>query len=96
MPLPKEIGLKHAVLNIQNSDNLCFLSCVIASVYGDPNDTHPERVAHYRQWANAFNLNGLEMPMALKDVAKFERLNNISISVYGYEPKKKNEKEEGG
>ena len=28
------------------------------------------------------------MPMALKDVAKFERLNNISVSVYGYEKAK--------
>ena len=90
LPLPKEISEKHAVVNIQNSDNLCFLWCVIASVYGDPNDHDPQRVAHYQQWANEFNLNGLEMPMALKDVAKFERLNNISVSVYGYEKPKKN------
>ena len=92
MPLPKEIRQKHAVVNIRNHDKLCFIWCVIASIYGDPNVQNPHRISHYQQWANAFNLNGLEMPMALKDVAKFERLNNISISVYGYEPKKKNEK----
>ena len=30
------------------------------------------------------------MPMEVKDISKFERRNNISISVYGYEKPKKN------
>ena len=55
LSLPKEIRDKHAIVNIQNSDNLCFLWCVIASIYGAPNVRNPQRVSHYRQWANAFN-----------------------------------------
>ena len=71
LPLPKEIADKKAVVNIQNTDNLCFLWSVIAGVYGDSNVDQPERVSHYQQWANAFNTDGVEMPMALKEVAKF-------------------------
>ena len=94
MPLPEEIELKHAVVNIQNSDNLCFLWSVIGELH--PCDANKQRVSNYEQNRDDFDIKGIEMPMALKDIPKFERRNNISISVYGYEPKKKNEKEEGG
>ena len=36
------------------------------------------------------------MPMALKDIPRFERMNNISLSVYGYnEGQEDVEKEKG-
>ena len=36
-------------------------------------------------------MTGIEMPMQLKDIPRFERKNNISVSVYGWEPAKENE-----
>ena len=43
-----------------------------------------ERVSHYLEYEKEFNLQGISFPMTLKDIPKFERLNNVSISVYGY------------
>ena len=34
-------------------------------------------------------MTGIEMPMQLKDISKFERQNDISVSVYGWEPQKR-------
>ena len=36
-------------------------------------------------------MTAIEMPMKLKDIPRFERQNNISVSVYGWEPAKENE-----
>ena len=92
MPLPEEIALKHAVVNIHNSDNLCFLWSVISELH--PCDENKQRVSNYEQHRDDFDINGIEMPMALNDIPKFERKNNISISVYGYDCKKINGEEE--
>ena len=96
LPLPKGIVSKKAIVNIHNKDDLCFLWAVIAAIYGDPEVCPPERVAHYRQWEHEFNLAGIAMPMALKDNARFERMNNISISVYGYKNGQKDKEKEKG
>ena len=37
------------------------------------------------EYEKEFNLQGISFPMALEDIPKFERLNNVSISVYGYQ-----------
>jgi hypothetical protein len=107
LPLPREIQLKRAVINIKNSDNLCFLWCVIAGIYGDTSVPHMECVSHYKPYQCKIKMDGLEMPMALKHIPKFECMNNISISVYGFEvankkyatseeeEKEEDEKEEG-
>ena len=39
-------------------------------------------------------MTGIEMPMQLKDKPRFDRQNNISISVYGWEPAKENKEGE--
>ncbi|MEE8289544.1 MAG: hypothetical protein V3R25_09045, partial [Nitrosomonadaceae bacterium] len=46
IPLPKEIQLKHAVLNIKNSDNFCFLWCIIAALH--PCDENKDRISKYQ------------------------------------------------
>ena len=35
-------------------------------------------------------MTGIETPMQLKDIPRFEKQNNISVSVYGWESAKKN------
>jgi len=34
------------------------------------------------------NFNDIEFPMTLKNIGKFERLNNVSINIYGIEEQK--------
>ena len=73
---------RKAVINFQNKDEKCFLWSVIAGLYFK--DVQLRNPSHYTQYEKEFNLHGISFPMALKDIPKFEKLNNVSISVYGY------------
>ncbi len=50
----------------------------------------------YEPYRADFNIEGIDMPMALKDIPKFERRNNVSVSVYGYKLGGEDGAEEGG
>ena len=51
----------------------------------DSHGANHKRVSHYTQHENEFNLHGISFPVALKDIPKFEKMNNVSTSVYGYQ-----------
>lgn len=40
-------------------------------------------VSSYKDFDNELNFNGIEFPVTLKSIVKFEKLNDISINVYG-------------
>ena len=84
MPLPEELADKKAIINIMNSDNRCFLRCVLRAL--NPKDNHPERVDTELKKENTLNMKGIEYPVSLKDLNKFEKQNlSISITVLGHE-----------
>lgn len=83
IPLPRYLQLKHAVINIQNEDEKCFLWSVVAALH--PATHNPHRVSNYRKFEDTLNLSGIDFPTPLSQVEKFERQNNISINVLGYE-----------
>lgn len=89
IPLPKFIETKKAVLNIQNDDNYCFLWCVLAHIHPVESKNHPNRVNKYAPYFNELNIKGLEFPMNIDNISKFEKMNNVSINVY-YSDKKNN------
>ena len=66
-------------------DDKCFIWCVIAAIFG--HGQNAERVAQYREHEHKLNMTGIEMPMKCtkQNIAKFERQNDVSISVYGWE-----------
>ena len=68
---------------------MCFIHCIAAALYGDPNQKDPQRVSHYRQYEDRFDMTGIDMPMELKDIPRFEKQNSISVSVYGWERRRK-------
>ena len=90
IPLPKDLQHNRGIINIKNKDEKCFLWSTIAGLHGDPNDHDPNRVSHYKKFENRFDIQGISFPTPLKDIPKFERQNNVSISVYGYENGKEN------
>ena len=55
----------------------------------NPKDDHPERVdEELKGKENTLNTEGIEYPVSLKDLNKFERQNpTISVTVLGYEGK---------
>ena len=85
IPLPICIQNRKAVINVKNKDEKCFLWSVIAGLYGDSHAEDHERVSHYLGSEKEFNLQCAQFPMALKDIPKFERLNNVSVSVYAWD-----------
>lgn len=66
-------------------DNERFKWCITRAL--NPVDEHPERITKdLRNRPKSLNWSGLEFPVSLKDIDKFER-NNVEISIYvfGYE-----------
>ena len=82
--LPKELANKKAIINMKNEDNRCFLWCVLRAL--NPKEHNPERVDKPKE--NTLNMEGIEYPVSLKDLNKFEKQNpNIVITVLGYNRK---------
>ena len=50
-------------------------------------DSHPERVSNLREFTDNYDWSGLEFPVSLKQIGKFEAKNNISVNVLGLEGK---------
>ena len=72
---------------MKNKDNKCFLWCVLRAL--NPKDGDPERIDKELK-ENTLNMEGLEYPVSLKDINKFEKQNQtISITVFGYDERKK-------
>ncbi|KMQ82189.1 hypothetical protein RF55_23857, partial [Lasius niger] len=84
--LPREIVTKRAVINVESKDNACFAWSVVAALY--PAERHMERESSYPHYTTVLNLEGVEFPMTLNQIKKFELANDISINVYGIERKK--------
>ena len=82
--LPKELKNKKALINMQNKDNKCFLWSVLRGL--NPKKEHPERIDEdLKSKENTLNMEGIDYPVSLKDIKRFEKQNlDISVSVLGY------------
>jgi len=73
-PTPTWINAKHAVVNVKNkNDNKCFVWSLLAHLY--PANDHLDRVQNYVKYENTLNVEGLQFPLQVKDITKFEKLN---------------------
>ena len=73
MKLPKELEDKKATLNIQNEDEKCFLWSVLAALHPVNRKGHPHRLRHYKGYEQELNVSGIEFPMKVKNISKFEK-----------------------
>ena len=71
--LPDWIMRKKAIVNIRNNDEKCFLWCVLR--YLHPRDKNDFRLTDLKLYENTLNNKGIEYPIKLKDISKFESLN---------------------
>ena len=83
--LPKKLLNSHAVINVQNTDNKCFLYAILTILYYDEVKRQKFRPSAYTKWLDKFNLTGITFPMSLKDIARFERQNDIKVNIHLYE-----------
>ena len=81
--LPINIKNKKACINIQNNDQKCFLWSLLAHLYPVNHTNNQHYVSHYQKFEHELNMEGIEYPVPLKKIPKFEALNNISVNVFG-------------
>ena len=73
IPLPKFITKKKTIINIQNKDNKCFLWSILR--YLHPKEIHGERLTDLKKYENDLNFKGINFPIKVKDITKFEKQN---------------------
>ena len=78
--LPEKYMNNKSIINIKNDDHFCFLWCILAHLF--PVEDHKNRTSSYSIHTKKLILNGLEFPMKIKDIPKFENLNNLNVNVF--------------
>ena len=73
IPLPEFIMRKKAIINIESKDNKCFLWSVLRHFH--PKEKHSARINDLREHENDLNFKGIDFPVKLKDITKFENQN---------------------
>ena len=88
IPLPEKIADKKAIINVKNlNDNECFKWAVTSAIYTAKNI--PERLnKNMRDNSEKFNWKGIEFPVSLKQIVKFEKQNPFAVNVFGIEGEK--------
>ena len=73
IPLLDFLMRKNAIINIKNKDDKCFLWSVLR--YLHPKQIHGERLADLIKYENDLNFKGINFPIKVKDIQKFENQN---------------------
>ena len=83
LSLPDWLARKKAIVNPHNDDEECFKWSVITAEKVGMKD--PQRVSNLRKFTDNYDWSGLEFPVSIKDIGKFENRNNISVNVLAVE-----------
>ena len=79
--LPPKYKNSQSIINIKNNDQFCFLWCILAYLF--PVENNKNITSSYSKHFDKFNLEGLEFPMKVKDIPKFENLNiGLCINIF--------------
>ena len=76
---PKSIIGKRAIINVKNDDEKCFLYSILA--HFKKFEHNKSYVAKYKPYLHELRTDGINMPMKLEDITKFEKLNGLCITV---------------
>ena len=88
--MPEWIKSKNAVINPQNKYEECFKWAVIEGLHHEDIKHHPERISLLKPYENPYNWKGLQFPVSIKKIDKFEK-NNPDIAVNVLFSNKKNQ-----
>ena len=89
--LPKDIYDTKAIVNVKNQDQECFKWSVLAALY--PALKNAERITHYQPYKDELNLDGIDFPVSIDQISKFEKQNpGISVTVIGIEEPERSKK----
>ena len=88
IPLPDWLSKKKAIINPKNSDMECLKWAVIAAMKWEEMQRDHQRVSKLRRYENEFDWSGLEFPVCLTDIGKFESRNEIGVNILAVEDRK--------
>ncbi|XP_074028815.1 uncharacterized protein [Leptinotarsa decemlineata] len=83
--LPECIERRKAVVNVRNEDQHCFAWAITSALH--PAIDRTSEVSSYPHFSTVIDVTGMNFPVKLKDIVKFEDKNDISVNVYGLESK---------
>ena len=81
---PEWIVAKNEIVNVQNTDEKCFLWSILAALH--PAEKNVARVAKYKPYEHELDTSCLTFPVNPGNetmLAKFETSNNISLNIHG-------------
>ena len=83
--LPPELrNSAKGLINLRNKDKQCFGWCHIRHL--NPQQKYPQRIKKSdKEYIKNLDYTHVTFPVAQKDYRKMEIMNNINISVFGYE-----------
>ena len=82
MKLPAEIQNKKATINIQNSDDKCFIYCLGRALNPSPEKKNLERVStHLKTVCGSFGSNNIKAPVNEQDSLEIESQFSIPIDL---------------
>ena len=89
IPLPDFIMRKKAIINMENKDNKCFLWSILR--YLHPIEKQETRLTDIRKYENDLSFKGIDFPVKLKDITKFENQhkNLPGVNVFSVDDNKK-------
>ena len=71
-----------SLLYIKNKDEFCFVYSVLAGLF--PQKKHVERPSTYSPYMDQLDYKLSDFPMSLSKLSSFEKLSNVSKSVYRF------------
>ena len=85
--LPAVIKTKKAIIKVKNKDNRCFEYAILSALHHNEVDQkNTNSPSQYKKYLGKLNFTGIEFPVSLKDIDRFEKqIPGIGINVYGYE-----------
>ena len=70
---PPDLASKKAIINVQNADNRCFGYAVLSAIF--PMENNAQRPSHYNKYFDTLRFDGINFPVELSSIRKFEKLN---------------------
>ena len=88
IPLPDWIVKKKVIINPKNTDERCFEWSDTAGLHYMDIKSNPECISNLRKYVDNYDWSGLEFPLSIKGISKFEKQNDVIVNVLCVEGKK--------
>lgn len=86
LPLPDIIKNRKGLIKVKNeNDNECFRWFHLAYMF--PAQEKTQKITKYKAYKDKVDFKGITVPVKLKDVPKFEEMNDIRFNIFGVDSK---------